>query len=386
MPGLKGQEKQRRDKRIIDLFKQSYPVNSIIEALILEGYDRLTAQYVRRILMNNGVKRTMSDEQTVRSLIRYQLLNAGRNVGCRIMQCRLRVQHGVLFGRNKIMDLLRTLDPEGVRDRYRGILKRRMYLSKGPLFLCHLDGYDKLKRYGLAIHGCIDGYSRHVLWLKASRSNNNPRIVAGFFIEWAYQELLVPRVIRTDRGTENGDLLLMQEALRDPIDQGEKCWLVGPSTSNSRIESFWAQIARRLLRDYKCAIQRIETDGNFDGSATHVTLMQFCVMPQLQKDLNREIVVQDQMNIRRSNQPHHISGRPGVLYRHPEITGTRSYGCPVTVEDLDSLQPYIETERALPEFTRYENICYQENLPLPDEISDITEAVGLYLNILDALQ
>ena len=28
-----------------------------------------------------------------------------------------------------------------------------------PNFLWHCDGYDKLKPFGIAIHGCIDGYS-----------------------------------------------------------------------------------------------------------------------------------------------------------------------------------------------------------------------------------
>ena len=42
-----------------------------------------------------------------------------------------------------------------VKDRqiYEGIY----FLFQGPNFLGHIDGYDKLKAYGFAIHGCIDG-------------------------------------------------------------------------------------------------------------------------------------------------------------------------------------------------------------------------------------
>ena len=29
---------------------------------------------------------------------------------------------------------------------------------KGPNYVWHMDRYDKLSPYGLAIHGCIDGY------------------------------------------------------------------------------------------------------------------------------------------------------------------------------------------------------------------------------------
>lgn len=29
---------------------------------------------------------------------------------------------------------------------------------QGPNYVWHLDGYDKLKPYGFAIHACIDGF------------------------------------------------------------------------------------------------------------------------------------------------------------------------------------------------------------------------------------
>lgn len=43
---------------------------------------------------------------------------------------------------------------------------RRCYYSEGPSYVWHLDGYDKLKPYGFPIHGCIDGFSRKILWLE----------------------------------------------------------------------------------------------------------------------------------------------------------------------------------------------------------------------------
>jgi hypothetical protein len=72
---------------------------------------------------------------------------------------------------------MRVLDKESVERRRRRRLIRRVYQNKacsfipkvpvvyygcivckkGPNFVWHLDGYDKLKPYGFAIHGCIDG-------------------------------------------------------------------------------------------------------------------------------------------------------------------------------------------------------------------------------------
>lgn len=36
---------------------------------------------------------------------------------------------------------------------------------QGPNYVWHADGYDKLKPFGLAIHGCIDGYVQSVYHL-----------------------------------------------------------------------------------------------------------------------------------------------------------------------------------------------------------------------------
>ena len=36
-------------------------------------------------------------------------------------------------------------------------------MHQGPNYAWHIDGYDKLKPYGFALHGCIDGYSRKIL-------------------------------------------------------------------------------------------------------------------------------------------------------------------------------------------------------------------------------
>lgn len=35
--------------------------------------------------------------------------------------------------------------------------KQVIYRTKGPNYAWHIDGQDKLKRYGLCVHGCIDG-------------------------------------------------------------------------------------------------------------------------------------------------------------------------------------------------------------------------------------
>lgn len=73
------------------------------------------------------------------------------------------------------MVLLAEIDPESSRQRRQHRLKRRQYNNKvnnyacflhnnikilywqGPNYVWHCDGMDKLKRFGIAVHGGIDG-------------------------------------------------------------------------------------------------------------------------------------------------------------------------------------------------------------------------------------
>ena len=68
----------------------------------------------------------------------------------------------------------------------------------------HLDAHHKLIRWRIVIHGAVDGYSRAILYLKAS-SNNYASTVLDLF-ESATVVFRYPRRIRTDYGTENVDV------------------------------------------------------------------------------------------------------------------------------------------------------------------------------------
>lgn len=87
------------------------------------------------------------------------------------------------------------------------------------------SGYDKLKPYGLPLHGAIDGYSRKILWLELSRSNNKTEIPAGYYLDSVKRNTGCPILLRTDRGTKNAVMAVTQRYFRqDGIDEfsGEK--------------------------------------------------------------------------------------------------------------------------------------------------------------------
>ena len=70
------------------------------------------------------------------------------------------------------------------------------------IILRHIDGNHKLiQPYRVVIHGGIDGYSRLIVFLKAS-ANNRASTVLNYFQE-AVAQYNLPSRVRTDLGLEN---------------------------------------------------------------------------------------------------------------------------------------------------------------------------------------
>ena len=101
----------------------------------------------------------------VKEIVQDELHEGGSNLGYRRVWSHLSAS-GILLRRKDVRLALRELDPENVGKRQRRRLKRRKYRNAGPNYVWHIDGHDKLKPYGISIHGCIDGYSRRIIWLK----------------------------------------------------------------------------------------------------------------------------------------------------------------------------------------------------------------------------
>jgi hypothetical protein len=78
--------------------------------------------------------------------------------------------------------MLRDLDPEGIEQRRKGKLKRRVLTVPGPNHIWSSDGHDKLKPYGICIYGTIDAWSRKILDIQVHVTNNNPRHVGYYFL------------------------------------------------------------------------------------------------------------------------------------------------------------------------------------------------------------
>lgn len=80
-------------------------------------------------------------------------MDAGRHGGYRSMWHRLQQQYRLRVTREDVRRLLQQVDPIGVAMRRQHRLHRRTYVSRGPNDAWHVDGYDKLRPYGILING-----------------------------------------------------------------------------------------------------------------------------------------------------------------------------------------------------------------------------------------
>lgn len=194
-----------RGELIRTYFNLGFTYIEILAFLSQKHGIRLGLRQLCRILRSMGLKRkkTFIDFPAVIGAIEFELSHTGGTMGYRSMQSRLRNVHDVHVDRESVRLILRYLDPDGVNLRQQRRLYRRKYWSKGPDYLYHIDGWDKLKPFGLAVHGCIDGFS-----------NNDPFYSCHYFCKCIEEIEGTPLGIRADRGTEDVNIKQLQNILR----------------------------------------------------------------------------------------------------------------------------------------------------------------------------
>ena len=112
-------------------------------------------------------------------------------------------------------------------------MSRRVYFVPWPNSLWHLDGHHSLIRWGFIIHGCIDGYSRRIIFLHCS-TNNLASTVLGLFESAVERDGgLWPSPVRVDYGVKNTAVCDAMVAVRG---EGRGSFIAGSSTRNQRIE------------------------------------------------------------------------------------------------------------------------------------------------------
>ena len=119
-------------------------------------------------LYRKGIQSPVPD---IVSFIQHELQGSGSCIGYRAMQQRC-IKNQLNVSRGLVAQIMKELDPVGVDARRRRTLRCSLYFNKGPNWVWHLDGYDKLKPFGF--EGRVDAY---YAWLNVLKSNKDPKEV-----------------------------------------------------------------------------------------------------------------------------------------------------------------------------------------------------------------
>lgn len=335
--------------------------------------------------------------QDVTEAVSKELEGPGRCLGYRALNQKLRTQHNIKVPRHLVYNVLTDMDPEGLEARgvNKKIKKRKVpFSSEGPLWLVSLDGHDKLCGYQnwtfpLCIYGCLDTFSRKILYLFVSHSNSDPMIVGKKYLEYLTEHRIIPRFLRLDKGTETGKMSTLHAFLVDKaeiMDDAVDSIIYGPSTSN-KIERWWRDLHERFERYFKEHLAYLLQQRYYDPhNAHHRQLMTYVFTPVIQRECDSFVSNWNTHRIREQKNLLLPTGIPNHMFSFPEQYGGMQCGIPIS---SDHLREAAEVSGLLDSVERNIDLRVTREcerlLPTPDKLESnkVTEA---YIYLKQSLQ
>lgn len=229
------------------LIQLGFTVKKIAEDGLLGGVVHPNTLYKRLKDHDAQIRKSysnISDEDLVVKVADYNKEHP--NSGALEVQAYLKTQ-GLVVQRDRCRAVLARVDGTGTAMRWSCTIQRREYKVPTANFIWHLDTHHSLDRWGIVVHGGIDGFSRLITFLRASPFNSS-KAAACFFLG-GIKKYGVPSRVRVDHGTEYVDVGRLMNAVN-----GEErgSFITGPSVHNQRIERLWRDVFCKVIdRFYK---------------------------------------------------------------------------------------------------------------------------------------
>lgn len=187
-------------------------------------------------------------EYTVRDILRLSPISGESYIQGALRGC------CIFIRRWKIQQVLQAIDPVGRAIR-RSSIQCRLYNIKKPNHLWHLDSNHKLIHWRFVFHGCIDGFSRTIVYLKCFTSNCASTVLQCFIN--GIQEFGHPFCVKN---VDVAGFMIQNRGLN------RGSFIAGRSVHNQRIERLWADVNRVVSAFYGDLFVFMEDDGMLDSN------------------------------------------------------------------------------------------------------------------------
>ena len=192
-------------------------------------------------------------------------------------------QRGIYVQRWRVREAIVRVDPINRANRWGQRIVRRPYSVPHPNFLWHMDSNLKLRHWQMCIHGCIDRFSRCIIYLDVHNNNRASTVLTLF--QRSTNEWGVPSRVRADNGGEN-------VAVRDFMvwfrGENRGSFLTGPSTRNTRIERLWRDVVESVVTVFTSLFLFMEARHILDPMCERDMLaLHYVFLPRLQRLLDR---------------------------------------------------------------------------------------------------
>ncbi len=129
----------------------------------------------------------------------------------------------------------------------------------------------------MVVHGCIDDYSRMIIYLFCYNNNRSDTVLERFF--HATTEFGLLSCVRSKKGGENVGVC---EYMLQRRGTGRHSHIAGKSTHNQRIECLWHDVFRCVSATFYSLFYYMEELGDLDPlSDTDLFVLHLVFMPKI---------------------------------------------------------------------------------------------------------